>query len=393
MLKRDNYLFLLLFLLCFLPANAQELLVDIGIVENSVMHYIRANHAFYVYSLDNDGNIKNLLMKKQKADRLLLRYSSQTNDKLVIAAAPDLQTSSDDLLFMCNEKEIQSQCIWALKENLFDQKYQLYRGALKVKVNQDSFTIINKLDIEDYLKGVVPSEMPTSWPLEALKAQAVAARTYTLSKLKRRENLGFDLKATVEDQVYKGYAFENERSNQALAETKSMALFDSLAKPIDAYFFSQAGAFSSSAQDVWGLEYSVYLRANKIEDQMQAWKKTFSFYELNMALDDLNLADIVAVTVLNYTPERRVQELLLSSPTKHIKLQAEELRHKLTLRSTNFKVLIDGQRQKIDFIGYGFGHGIGMSQYGAKKLAQEEKKSFKEILQNFYSNASLKNFF
>ena len=150
MLKRDNYPFLLLFLLCFLPANAQDLLVDIGIVENSVKHYIRANHDFYVYSLDNDGNIKNLIMKKQKAERLLLRYSSQTNDKLVIAAAPDLQTSSDDLLFMCNEKEIQSQCIWALKENLFEKKSQLYRGALKVKVNKDSFTIINKLDIEDY---------------------------------------------------------------------------------------------------------------------------------------------------------------------------------------------------------------------------------------------------
>lgn len=129
-------------------------------------------------------------------------------------------------------------------------KRKWYRGFLIVYNHNGVLTVINKLDIEDYIKGVVPSEMPSGWSYEAHKAQAVAARSYALANLGKRASHGYDLKDTPEDQAYGGATAESAKTNKAVEETKGIVLIYNL-KIIPAYYSASAGGQTSSSADVW----------------------------------------------------------------------------------------------------------------------------------------------
>jgi len=129
-------------------------------------------------------------------------------------------------------------------------KKKWYRGFFIVYNREGALTIINKVEIEDYIQGVVPSEMPSSWSYEAHKAQAIAARSYALSNLGKRGSSGYDLKDTPEDQAYGGASAERGNTNQAVNETKGIVLIYNL-KIIPAYYSASAGGQTSSCSDVW----------------------------------------------------------------------------------------------------------------------------------------------
>lgn len=129
-------------------------------------------------------------------------------------------------------------------------KGKWYRGFFIVYNQGGVLTIINKIDIEDYIRGVVPSEMPSGWCYEAHKAQAIAARSYALANLGKRASSGYDLKDTPEDQAYGGASAESLRTNQAVDETKGIVLIYNL-KIIPAYYSASAGGQTSSSADVW----------------------------------------------------------------------------------------------------------------------------------------------
>lgn len=129
-------------------------------------------------------------------------------------------------------------------------KGKWYRGEFMLYNRGGYLTVINHVDIEDYIKGVVPSEMPSSWCYEAHKAQAIAARSYALANLGKRASCGYDLKDTPEDQAYGGATAESSRTNQAVAETKGIVLIYDL-KIIPAYYSASAGGQTSSSSDVW----------------------------------------------------------------------------------------------------------------------------------------------
>ena len=130
-------------------------------------------------------------------------------------------------------------------------KNKWYRGTLMIQNKGGKLTVINNLGIEEYLKGVVPAEMPSSWELEAHKAQAVAARSYAVANLGKRASLGFDLKDTPEDQAYGGASAETTRTNKAVEDTKGIVLTYDM-KVITAYYSASAGGQSVTASDVWG---------------------------------------------------------------------------------------------------------------------------------------------
>lgn len=129
-------------------------------------------------------------------------------------------------------------------------KGKWYRGYFIVYNRNGALTIINHVDIEDYIKGVVPSEMPSSWNHEAHKAQAIAARSYALANLGKRANAGYDLKDTPEDQAYGGATVESLQTNNAVDETKGIVLIYDL-KIIPAFYSASAGGQTCSASDVW----------------------------------------------------------------------------------------------------------------------------------------------
>ncbi len=130
-------------------------------------------------------------------------------------------------------------------------KGKWYRGFLIVQNKNKKLTVINDVELEDYLKGVVPSEMPSSWELEALKAQAIAARSYALANLGKRASLGYDLKDTPEDQAYGGASAETTKTNLAVESTGGQVLTYNM-KVIPAYYSASAGGQTINASAAWG---------------------------------------------------------------------------------------------------------------------------------------------
>ncbi len=129
-------------------------------------------------------------------------------------------------------------------------KRKWYRGHFKIINDGGALTVINDLPLEYYIRGVVPSEMPSGWEIEAHKAQAIAARSYALANMGKRGKYGYDLKDTPEDQAYGGASAETVRTNQAVAETEKIVLVCQ-GKIVPAYYSASAGGQTRAASQVW----------------------------------------------------------------------------------------------------------------------------------------------
>jgi stage II sporulation protein D len=149
-----------------------------------------------------------------------------------------------------------------LNAGLFSFNGMIYRGSLMLKKDADELLLpINRLSIEDYLKGVVPAEIGKldKKKIEASKAQAVAARTYAFAHLNRHSDMGYDLECTVQDQVYRGYLLEDSITNRAIDETRGIvALYKNV--PIDAKYHSTCGGYTSDNENEWVGSPAPYLR-------------------------------------------------------------------------------------------------------------------------------------
>lgn len=143
------------------------------------------------------------------------------------------------------------------KDGYVSTKGKWYHGKLMVKNVDGKLTVINDIDLESYIKGVVPSEMPPAWEFEALKAQAIAARSFALANLGKQAKHGYDLKDNTEDQAYGGASAETNITNKAVEETHGLVLTYDM-KIISAYYSASAGGMSSTS--VWG-GYAPYLRS------------------------------------------------------------------------------------------------------------------------------------
>lgn len=128
-------------------------------------------------------------------------------------------------------------------------KGKWYRGVIIIQNKNGKLTVINNVPLEDYIKGVVPSEMPSGWETEAHKAQAIAARSYALANLGKRAKYGYDLKDTPEDQAYGGASKETPDTNYAVDQTKGIVLTYNM-KVINAYYSASAGGQTNA--DNWG---------------------------------------------------------------------------------------------------------------------------------------------
>lgn len=147
--------------------------------------------------------------------------------------------------------------IKTLSPGFVSAKGKWYRGIIMIQNKNGKLTVINNVPLEDYIKGVVPSEMPSSWATEAHKAQAIAARSYALANLGKRAKYGYDLKDTPEDQAYGGASKETPDTNYAVDETKGIVLTYNM-KVINAYYSASAGGQTNV--NSWGSSLP-YLRS------------------------------------------------------------------------------------------------------------------------------------
>lgn len=338
--------------------------------------------------------------------------------------------------------------VWPKQENdpyVFSANGRRYRGYLEIRRYPDSdLTLINILNIEQYLYGVVPAEIEPDSPLEAIKAQAVAARTYTYKNLKKNENWGFDLANTVEDQVYRGYDGERASTNRAVDETKGKKMLynGSLA---NVFYFASSGGMTADIREVWGSEIPYLLSVpDPYESETSPnyiWEKTLTAEEIKSILfvSGVEIGDIISVSAEEYSPSGRVTTLRITGTKGAITYYNKDTRFIFNLNSQKYTIqsagnvvvkaadgtlrtlALDGRTyvsssgtgvlssgknffavigsgdkvHKVSmssdtyvFNGRGWGHGVGMSQEGAKGFARQGY-NYEQILKHYFTGITV----
>lgn len=294
-----------------------------------------------------------------------------------------------------------------------------YRGILKVLPHGQAVRVINIIYMEDYLRGVVPPEIGqrTDEELEAVKAQAVAARTYAMAHLKQYKGEPFDMKSSVIDQIYEGASAEERLVNRAIDATTGQVVTyqDDF---INAYYHSTCGGTTDNIADVWERKEVPYLKS--VEDgnacswsKYYNWRETFTEAQLRGRLEqylssdrgrDLRIGRIVDLTIDRRTAGGRVARLIVHTAQDSYSFYKDRIRWvigrtsdpDLILPSDRFEIHLDrdsqGNIQNITFDGHGYGHGVGMCQCGAIGRARDGWL-FGQILKHYYSGVDIKKLY
>ncbi|MEH2248177.1 SpoIID/LytB domain-containing protein [Nostoc sp.] len=263
-----------------------------------------------------------------------------------------------------------------------------YRGRTLVVPTEKGLTAVNWVDDQEYLYSVLGGEMDASWPQEALKAQAIAARTYALyEREKQRNNPIYDLGNTPDRwQIYKGVISESPATYAAVDSTLGQVLTYKN-RIILSVFHACSGGHTENVEDVWGSN-EPYLRAVEDYDQNIRecnWVKTFSPTEISAKFPEVgNVLDMIPET---YSPFRSVKVLKIVGNKGTKVLQGEQVRTALKLKSTRFSVT-KGAGGIFVLQGLGFGHALGMSQWGAYNLARQGVNHL-QILGHYYQGVAL----
>ena len=268
--------------------------------------------------------------------------------------------------------------------------------AISVAVMRTKADVVEDVPLEEYIVGVVAAEMSAEFEMEALKAQALAARTYTVSHLMGEDkDDSYDITDTIQHQVYKndtelqkqwGSAYEDNinKIRSAVKTTKGEILTYN-DTPIMPAFFSMSNGYTENSEDYWENELP-YLRSVEssweIDNPKFISQETFSVDELSELLEmDLANASTHDI-VISRKPSERVDQLTLGGST----FTGREIRDKLGLRSSDFSI-----KQKDNFFIFttkGYGHGVGMSQFGADAMAKEGK-NYEEIVKYYYQDIEI----
>lgn len=272
-----------------------------------------------------------------------------------------------------------------------------YRGRVLLVPTAKGLTAVNYVDLEQYLYSVIGGEMPTSWPLEALKAQAVAARSYALYQRQSSANTVYDVGDTQAWQVYDGVEKEAPSTIAAVDATKGqVATYNG--QIIEAVFHSASGGHTENVEDVW-VQPLPYLRGVADFDQgtpVYEWQKTFSNAELKSRIT--GIGNILSFQPERTTPRGRIVTMRVVGDAGSKTLSGNELRNALGLKSTLFSATPQfgstGNKSTgsvpsgFQITGRGFGHGLGLSQWGAYNMSQKGH-NYQQIIQHYYQGTSL----
>ncbi|MCG6168527.1 SpoIID/LytB domain-containing protein [Leptospira sp. FAT2] len=266
------------------------------------------------------------------------------------------------------------------------------RGSIHlIPQGQGPALVVNVLPLEEYLYAVVPSEVPYSWPMEALKAQAICARTYAVREILNKKNALYDVEATTNSQVYGGYEKEHPSTTKAVQDTTGvMAVYDET--PIQAFFHSNSGGKTETPENVWGGKRIPYLSTVASEFDRAGdnfyWKETISGDLVNSKFSNLKLGEIQSIQVLSRTGSGRVDLMELSGTEGSSRIRGKEFRQALgaPVRSLRFGIQKEGNGYLLK--GMGSGHGVGLSQWGSFGMAKENY-NYVEILRHYYPGTDL----
>ena len=294
-----------------------------------------------------------------------------------------------------------------------------YRGIVRMLPRGETVRAINIVYLEDYLRGVVPPEIGprADYELEAVKAQAVAARTYAMAHLKQYEGEPYDMKSSIMDQLYDGASGENKLANKAVDQTAGRVIMHH-DEMIDAYFHSTCGGRTDDIADVWDRKDIPYLKS--VDDQAACswskyytWQETFTEKQLRGRIEqylasdrgrDLRIGPITALTISDRTAGGRVRRLMVRTDRDVFRFQKDRIRWvigrtsnpDLILPSDRFDIKIerDGDQNIVTvvFRGQGYGHGVGMCQCGAIGHSRNGW-TYDAILKHYYTAVDIKKLY
>jgi stage II sporulation protein D len=264
-----------------------------------------------------------------------------------------------------------------------------------VRVYRESIKKIDKVPIEEYVVGVVAGEMPIDFQIEALKAQAVAARSYVMKQIEKNINNEYDVVDTVMNQVYldkdhlmsvwnSSYTENINKIKLAVLSTKGEYLsYDG--KVAEALFFSTSPGITENSEEIF-VSKEPYLRS-----VVSTWDEISPVYNINITysleefykLLNLKYQKSLKIEILESTSTGRIKKIEINN----IELTGNYICSKLSLNSTYFEIIQEGE--KVIIKNKGYGHGVGMSQYGAEGMAREGY-TYKDILKYYYKNIEIK---
>ena len=347
-------------------------------------------------------------------------------------------TSGGEHLYTCDDKELK----FAATAGLIQINGTPYRGSLQIiNLKNGKMTVINKVGLEEYLYGVVPLEMSTGFPIEALKCQAICARTYAVTSMGRFASQGFDLTNTTLSQVYGGASVEQEDCTRAVDETRGKLVMYQ-GQPAQTFYSATSSGHTLNVKDVWGSELPYLVGVDdslqeKVKPGNDPWTVTYTKEELKQKLvaNGVDIGDIVDMEIIEQSPEGAVTKLKFTGTNGEKIYERESTRTLLNLRSQCYTIEKPGSSSLMvmssdqtvqcgsvtvlgaegtaqasglsilsadgvsDFQaqpagdtyilhGSGYGHGLGMSQNGAKAMALEGY-SCEEILTHYFTGTEI----
>lgn len=275
-----------------------------------------------------------------------------------------------------------------------------YRGDILImKAGPDSLLIINWLDVESYVKGVLVQEISPRWPMDAIKAQAVAARTYALYQKDISKAKLYDLAGDTSSQVYGGFASEKNKSNRAVNFTYGEVLLYK-GKTFPAYFHATCGGMTEPSSELWAIAIEP-LSGNRVCSYCE--ESPHYYWETALDLKAIRKKMGTAYTLKGGLANIRVTERSLSGRVRGLELKddqgktqaisAKDFRQVLgpdSIRSTNFAINLEGE--KATFSGKGWGHGVGLCQWGALGMSQKGS-DYEKILSFYYPGSEIKKIY
>lgn len=325
-----------------------------------------------------------------------------------------VRTNTNEEFYKKNLQVSSSTGIQVLRKNN-EAKSHSYQGKLTVVVHDQGLMVINHVDIESYLRGVVPKESVSSWPLEALKAQTLAARSYAYYHMLSSKRTRWDVDDTPRFQVYAGVSAATAKTDLAIKETLGEVLTHQ-GKVITAFFHAYSGGRTDSAKNIFGKAVPYCLGGEEIfnREELKLELPTRSHWVVEWTTDSYRKQDLMTI----FKQSRHTQNLFthFSSETDYwleendfnvafnsvktigfkqndldVTMDFKLVRKAIgwsTFPAYHYRVL-QSEQDGVKFKGHGWGHHVGMSQWGAMMMAKNYGKTYREILHHYYSDVKI----
>jgi len=348
-------------------------------------------------------NVKSFYLSAYEKPEIFLQYSSKKVKQLKIRRGVSCNFVPPDKIQILGKTYSLPIKLYSVGKIKIDKN--IYPGEIEV-FSKDAKTVclVNIVNIETYLYGVVPYEVEPSWTNEMLKVQSIIARTYALTNLDRHKKEGFDFCSTVHCQVYKGISKTMRlRIKRAVDSTKGLVVVDKDSEElIPTYYHAACGGCTENVSEIWPqVQFVKTLSSVKCNfcknSPYYSWEATFSqdIFVKKLKMNDYNVGNkIKDIIILTKTQHNRVKNLQIIGDKDKFEITGEILRKIFgynKIKSTKI-YKIEFKNNKIIFYGNGWGHGVGLCQWGANELTKQ-KRSFKEVIKYYYPNTTIKKWY